>query len=104
MGEINKEHTDVMLKIECADLSNSDAQPGSSQGPSTSSRMRYQLIPRFLPEKKKPWFNMGLDEITVVDLMTFTDWLKSGVHFMISRNPLRLFFNLKKAYPVDWAF
>ena len=67
-----------MLKMEYADLSAGAAQPGSSQGPSTSSRMRYWLISGFLHKRKKPWFNMGLDEITEAVLMTITDWQKTG--------------------------
>ena len=87
-GVINKEYTYVMIKIDYIDLSAGASQPGPSQGPSTSSRVRYQLMPGFLSDRKKSWYNTGCDEITEADIMIISEWLKSGGPIRDIHDPL----------------
>ena len=67
------------MKTDNADLSGT----GTSQGPTgnllPTSSQKYTPNPAFIPQDRaKPWYTTASDQVTDMDIMIISEWLRSG--------------------------
>ena len=89
-NSLNSRCHKILMKTNYIDLSG----PSTSQGPPDdipqTRNSRFTLNPHFISqERQKPWFNTVSDTINEADIMTISEWLKSGGAYTTYTDPAR---------------